>query len=100
MFSAALILVSPAIDASQALADKNGCSWCHDLNRTSVGPSVRQIAQRYASQPEAGAMLSEKVLKGGGGPWHGTWGQVPMPPNPDLKADTMRQIVDWMLQQR
>lgn len=96
----ALLMITPAADASQALADKNGCSWCHDMNRKTVGPAIRQIAQRYANQPEVAAALAEKVVKGSGGPWHGVWGQVPMPPNPNLRQDTARQIVDWMLQQK
>jgi cytochrome c len=96
-----LALVSSPLLASQELAEKNGCMGCHLMDRKTVGPSIRQIAERYAAQPDASAMLYEKVKNGGGGPWHGTWGSIPMPPHGDsIQPDTMKTIVDWMLLQK
>lgn len=96
-----LTLVSSPLLASQELAEKNGCMGCHLMDRITVGPGIKQIAQRYAGQPDAAAMLYEKVRNGGGGPWHGVWTTVPMPPHGDnVQPDTMKQIVDWMLLQK
>lgn len=94
-------LTSSPIMASQELAEKNGCMGCHLMDRKTVGPSIKQIAERYVAQPEAAATLYEKVKNGGGGPWHGTWGSIPMPPHGDgMRPDTMKTIVDWMLLQK
>lgn len=96
-----VVVASTPILASQELADKNGCSLCHLMNKQTVGPSIKQMAQRYAGQPDAPAMLYEKVRNGGGGPWHGVWTSVPMPPHGEnVSPDTMKLIVDWMLLQK
>ncbi len=96
-----LALVSFPLHASKELAEKNGCMGCHLMDKQTVGPSVKQIAQRYAARQDASAMLYEKVRNGGGGPWHGIWTSVPMPPHGDnVRPDTMKQLVDWMLLQK
>jgi cytochrome c len=101
LLAVAVLTLAPApLLASQELSDRFGCSWCHDMNKKTVGPSIRQIAQRYAAQPEALPMLYDKVKNGSNAPWHSAWGMVPMPPNPDINADTVKQIVDWMLEQK
>ena len=41
-------------------------------------------------------MLVEKVKKGG----VGTWGQVPMPPNPNVKDADVHTLVKWVLSQK
>ena len=64
------------------------------------GSGIRQIAQKYAGQPGAMAKLFEKVKNGGGGPLHGVWGQVPMPPNPDVSDEDLNAILTWMLEQK
>jgi cytochrome c len=38
-------------------------------------------------------MLEEKVKKGG----VGVWGQVPMPPNPQVKDEDVKTLVKWVL---
>jgi cytochrome c len=95
-----LTLTSPALYASQELADKNGCTGCHLIDRKTVGPAIRQIAQKYAGQQEAAVTLFEKVKNGGGGGGHGNWGQVPMPPNPQVSDEDLKIILKWMLNQK
>lgn len=67
---------------------KAGCMACHTKDKKLVGPSFKDIAVKYKGQ-DAVAKLSEKVRKGGSG----SFGPVPMAPNPpdkindaDLKA--------------
>jgi|ERR1700690_553145 cytochrome c len=95
-----LTLTTPALYASQDLADKNGCTGCHLMDRKSVGPGIRQIGQKYAGQRDVVAKLFYKVKNGGGGAWHGVWGQVPMPPNPDVSDEDVKAILTWMLEQK
>lgn len=95
-----LALTPSVLHASQELAEKDGCMECHLMDRKSVGPGIVQIGQKYAGQQDALAKLFEKVRNGGGGPRHGVWGQVPMPPNPEISDEELTAILAWMLQQK
>jgi cytochrome c len=89
--SASLALLMAAGTAAAAPEDamnKAGCMACHSKDKKLVGPSFKDIAAKYKGQNVL-AKLSEKVRKGGAG----TFGPVPMAPNPpdkindaDLKA--------------
>jgi cytochrome c len=68
--------------------NKAGCMACHAPDKKVVGPAFKEIAAKYKGQ-DVIAKLMEKVRKGGSG----TFGPVPMAPNPpekisdaDLKA--------------
>jgi Cytochrome c551/c552 len=65
-----------AVADAEALAKAKGCYACHDVNAKKVGPSFKDIAKRFAGKPDAVAILSERIKKGG----VGEWGNVPMPP--------------------
>jgi len=79
--------------ASPELAQSKICMGCHAVDRKLIGPSFKDVAARYAGQPEAGARLAEKIVKGSAG----TWGAVPMPANPKISADQARQLAAWVL---
>ena len=66
---------------------------CHTLDRKIVGPSFKNVAQRYAKQADAVPRLAEKIVKGGGG----AWGPVPMAANPHVSADEARRLAAWVL---
>lgn len=83
---------APAL-ASLELATKSACTACHAVDKKLVGPSYKDVAKKYAGNAKAEAMLFEKVKKGG----VGTWGQVPMPPNPNVKDDDLNTLVKWVL---
>ncbi|MGH8705313.1 MAG: c-type cytochrome [Burkholderiales bacterium] len=80
----------------QALLDANACSACHGLDNRVIGPSFREIAQRYAGEGGAAARLASKIRSGG----QGVWGQVPMPPAPALSDSDLGKLVEWVLGQR
>jgi cytochrome c len=70
-----------------------GCTACHAIERTVVGPAFRDVADRYHDQQGAAQTLEAKVKNGGAG----VWGEIPMPPNsavPDAEVD---EIVNWIL---
>jgi cytochrome c len=85
-----------AADAGADLAAKKMCMGCHRIDERRNGPSFRDIARRYAGQPDAVATLSRKVITGG----RGAWGMVPMPANPQVSEAEARQIVQWILTHR
>ena len=66
---------------------------CHALDRKIVGPSFKDVAQRYAKLADAAPRLAEKIVKGGGG----AWGPVPMAANPHVSADEARRLAVWVL---
>jgi len=90
-----LLSAAPAF-ASADLAKSKNCLACHAVDKKLVGPSYKDVAAKYAGQADASAMLAEKILKGG----KGVWGQVPMPPNPQVNAEQAKQLADWVLSQK
>ncbi len=92
--AAALALgMSGLASADQALAQKNACMSCHGVDKKIVGPAFKEVAAKYKGDKGAEAKLVAKVKAGG----KGVWGQVPMPPNPQVKDEDLHKIVSWIL---
>ncbi|MCU0809958.1 MAG: c-type cytochrome [Thiobacillaceae bacterium] len=89
----ALLAMSGVASADQALAQKNACMSCHGVDKKIVGPAFKEIAAKYKGDASAQAKLVEKVKTGG----KGVWGQVPMPPSPQVKPEDANKIVAWVL---
>ena len=79
--------------ANPELAQKKNCMACHAVATKVIGPSYKDVAAKYAGQPDAVAKLSQKVMKGGSG----VWGAVPMPANPQVSEAEAKQLVQWIL---
>jgi cytochrome c len=91
---AALVLgMSGVASADQALAQKNACMSCHGVDKKIVGPAFKEVAAKYKNDKGAEAALVAKVKAGG----KGVWGQIPMPPNPQVKDEDAKKIVHWIL---
>ena len=80
-------------DAAKALAEKNLCLSCHKLEGKLVGPSYRDVANKYKGVAEADAKLIANIKKGG----KGVWGNVPMPPVKDVSDEDLKAMVAWIL---
>lgn len=91
--SAALLAMTGAASADQALAQKNACMSCHGVDKKIVGPAFKDVAKKYAGDAKAEAELVAKVKNGS----KGVWGQVPMPPNPQVKDEDAKKIIAWVL---
>ena len=91
-FGAAVLASAPAFAQAEQLAQKKNCLACHSVNNKIIGPAYKEVAAKYAGQPDAVAKLSEKVMKGGAG----VWGQIPMPANNVTDAEA-KQLVTWIL---
>ncbi len=86
-------LATPAL-ASEELAKKHNCTACHAVDKKLVGPAYKDVAAKYrGKEAEAQKTLSEKVKKGGSG----VWGQIPMPPNPNVPDADVQAMVKWVL---
>jgi cytochrome c len=79
--------------ANLELATKNACTACHAVDKKLVGPAYKDVAAKYRGNAKAEAMLEAKVKKGG----VGVWGQVPMPPNVNVKDADIKTLVKWIL---
>lgn len=90
------LLATGSVHASQALAQKNNCLSCHAMDKQIVGPSYKQVAAKYKGDAAAAAKLADKVKKGGSG----VWGQIPMPPNPQVSDADMKALIQWILSQK
>ena len=88
----AAIAAGPAL-ANEELAKKNACTACHAIDKKLVGPAYKDVAAKYKGDKGAEAKLVEKVKKGG----VGVWGQVPMPPNSNVKDEDIKTLVKWVL---
>jgi len=75
------------------LLQKNTCVACHGMDNKLVGPSFRDIANKYKDRADAVNYLSGKIKAGG----QGIWGAIPMPPQA-LSAAESAQISQWLAQ--
>ena len=91
--AAGLAIAAAPAYANDELAKKNACTACHSVDKKLVGPAYKEVAKKYAGDKTAEATLSEKVKKGG----VGVWGQVPMPPNANVKDEDVKTLVKWIL---
>jgi len=90
----AAVIAGPASGADQlALAQKSGCTACHSVDRKIVGPAFKNVAAKYRGDKGAEARLIKKVEDGGSG----VWGQIPMPPNTQVKPEDVKKLVEWVL---
>ena len=94
MFGAAIVALSstPAF-ASMDLAKAKNCTACHAVDKKLVGPSYKDVAAKYASDGEAVAKLSAKIIKGG----VGNWGLIPMPANPQVSQADADTLAKWVM---
>ncbi|MEP7085618.1 MAG: c-type cytochrome, partial [Betaproteobacteria bacterium] len=77
-----------------ALAAGQGCLACHGVDRRIVGPGFREVSRRYAQDgASATARLAAKIRAGSSG----VWGTVPMPPQPQISAETAEALARWIV---
>ena len=91
LLAAAGVMSAGAVQADEALAKSKNCLSCHAVDKKVVGPAYKDVAKKYTAKDEA--MLANKIIKGG----KGSWGEVPMPPNPSVTPDDAKKLVKWIL---
>jgi cytochrome c len=92
VISAAALVSAPAM-ANLDLAKKSNCMSCHTVDKKLVGPAYKDVAAKYAGKADAVKTLSAKVKAGG----KGNWGEIPMPPNANVKDADIETLVKWIL---
>lgn len=75
------------------LVAKSDCLTCHKISEKLIGPSYKDVANKYAGQADAVAKLADKVMKGG----TGVWGDVPMAAHPNLSKEDAEAMIKYVL---
>ena len=91
--AAGLLFGTHAMADGLALAKKNACMACHQVDKKLVGPAYKDVAAKYRGDKTAEARLVKKVKDGGSG----VWGAIPMPPHPQMSDADIKTIVHWIL---
>jgi len=84
---------SQAESGPEQVLAQHKCGECHAVDATGIGPSYKQIAERYKDQPGAAVRLKTRIRNGGSG----AWGSVPMPPSPSIPSHELNEIANWIL---
>ena len=90
--------VAGVAHADETLAKSKNCIACHAVDAKRVGPSYKEIANRYADQKDIEARLAETIIKGSRGAWTKELGkEVLMPPNATVKPEDAARLTKWIL---
>ena len=89
-----LLLPGAAAVADDEFYKTKNCFACHRIDRTTLGPSFKDIAARYVKVKDAEAGLAKKIREGG----VGAWGQVPMPAQPQVTEAEASTLARWILE--
>ena len=84
---------SADIKKGEALISKSDCLACHKLQDRLVGPSYKEVANKYPNNDATINLLAGKIKKGGSG----VWGAIPMSPHPTLSDDDAKAMVKYIL---
>jgi len=81
------------IKKGELLISKSDCFACHKLEDKLLGPSYKDVANKYEKTKSNIDYLVNKVKTGGSG----VWGQIPMSPHPALSDDDARAMILYVL---
>lgn len=81
-------------DSIESVMEQSDCASCHNADEKTVGPSYRQIAERYLLNGPNVKALAEKIINGGAG----RWGDIPMAPHPSLAINDAMKMVAFILE--
>ena len=81
------------IKKGELLISKSDCFACHKVQDKLLGPSYKDVANKYENTKSNIDYLVNKVKTGGSG----VWGQIPMSPHPALSDDDARAMILYVL---
>jgi cytochrome c len=85
---------NPDYQKGLELVSKSDCFTCHKIDEPLTGPPYRDVANKYAGQPDTiVSYLARKVREGGSG----VYGQVPMTPHPSISEADAEAMVKYVL---
>ncbi len=75
------------------LIEASDCLACHAKEKKSIGPSYREVAEKYKGNSTAMDHLTQKIIVGGSG----VWGETAMAGHPQLSIDDAKDMVKYIL---
>ncbi len=82
----------PSGPKGKMLIESSDCMICHEIAEPAVGPSFRQVANRYRSSEDNIRFLTRKVKSGG----TGSWGDGIMNPHPQLSDPEIQEMLKYI----
>jgi cytochrome c len=79
--------------ADEDLFKRSNCMACHAIDQKRLGPSMKDVAAKYNADSGAAEMLARKIRDGG----VGVWGQLPMPPQPQVSEPDAKTLAEYIL---
>ena len=81
----ASVALAGVAQASEEMAQKDGCLACHAIDKKKMGPAYKEVAAKYKGKADAEATLVTKISTGNG--------------HPKVKAsdDDVKALVKWIL---
>lgn len=86
----------PTILDPHTLATKMGCLNCHNVDKKVIGPAYKDVAAKYASDPNGLQSVRQQIVNGGSG----KWGSVPMPGYKVMSDAQVDALAHWVLSQK
>lgn len=74
------------------LLANNACLGCHGMEGKIIGPGFIDVAAKYKDRADAVEYFKGRIRSGGSG----NWGDVQMPPMPQLSEPDLETIARWL----
>jgi cytochrome c len=84
---------NPDYEKGLGLLAKSDCLTCHKVDEKIVGPTYRDVANKYENTSDNIKMLAGKIIKGG----TGVWGAEIMTPHPTVSQEDAEAMVKYIL---
>lgn len=84
---------SAAYATGKKLIEASDCMACHSKEKKSIGPSYRDVSNKYKGDSKAIETLTKKVISGGSG----VWGETAMAGHPQLSTADASEMVKYIL---
>lgn len=84
---------SHTASTGEILMKKSDCFTCHSMDMKIVGPSFKDIADKYEANEVNIQFLTDKVIHGGSG----NWGNIDMQAHNQISAAEAQDMVNYIL---
>ncbi len=91
--SAIAIPIKQSFYPGEILINESDCRACHATKTKSVGPSWKQIAEKYTNQPTTHLSVAKKIISGG----QGVWSDKIMSPHPQFSEEEAMEMFRYIL---
>lgn len=77
----------------KSLTERLDCKSCHKQEEKSIGPSYRQVSEKYFGVDKNEAAIVKSIINGSAG----AWGEAQMPAHPALNPDDAKSIAQYII---